>query len=48
MNDTEVIVLDEIEKAHRSFAKSFLTVFGEHGSSSAVGCRVGGADLPEE
>lgn len=29
---SEVIVLDEIEKAHRSFARALLTVFGEYGS----------------
>jgi hypothetical protein len=27
-----VILLDEIEKAHHSFARALLTVFGEHGS----------------
>ena len=35
MNGNEVIVLDEIEKAHRSFAKALLTVFGEYGNSTA-------------
>ena len=27
----EVIVLDEIEKAHSDFARALLTVFGEYG-----------------
>eukprot|EP00434_Breviolum_minutum_P004405 symbB.v1.2.003881.t2/scaffold211.1/size373615/22 len=31
-NPDAVIVLDEIEKAHRSFAKALLTVFGEYGT----------------
>lgn len=31
-NPDAVIVLDEIEKAHRSFARALLTVFGEYGT----------------
>ena len=32
----QVIVLDEIEKAHSDFARALLTVFGEYGSSAVL------------
>lgn len=41
-NPDAVIVLDEIEKAHHSFAKALLTVFGEYGAlfEASPCCRV--------